>query len=479
MRTHSGSTTHFLGSGRRRVATMAAALVVAAAAILAGTPAASAFKPAAHVAIMEAGVAALPTGNAVRQIMEAHPREAAWGANGPDLGFFDLGAIFGRVLWGARYHGDLGEAMATEQVRQALWSGDPARIAWAAGWIAHRRADDAAHGIYVDPEANTIADLKVRAARHNDLELWAEPVVWVDLAGRAPADYSAVAFPAFFVPRPDAEVRSLVRRASEAVFAAYPSDDDVSSWMSFLELGLTTAIGYRYTDHAVAVDELAKEGRRARLELAYTTAVAAVRNSLLAIQPGPSADPRPTPFPDLAPTHAYYSALLDLRELGALAGYADGRLGADDPVIRQQFAKMAVVVLGLSASETDVCPFTDVDVSGPSSLYPDNYVAAAFSQGLLLGRSATSFDPYAQVTRAAAVTIAARAASTRDALWETRPPDDWEGHFADFDDPTHGDNLRQAEFNGLLRGIDLDGWDPWAPATRGELAQILRNLPGW
>ena len=479
MRTPSGSTKHFLRARRRNLTTMAIALFLSVAAILASTPAASAFKPAAHVAIMEAGVAALPAGSVMRRIMEAHPREAAWGANGPDLGFFDLGAIFGRTLWGARYHGDLREQMTAEQLRQAVWSGDPARMAWAAGWIAHRRADDAGHGLYVDPEADAIADLKLRAARHNDLERWAEPVVWVDLAGRAAADYSAAAFPSLFSPRPSAEVRSLVRRSSEAVFAAHPSDDDVSSWMGFLELGITAGIGYDYTDHAVALAELAKEGRQARLELAYTSAVAAVRDALLAIQPEPPADPRPTPFPDLAPTHPYYSALLDLRERGAMTGYADGRLGADDPVVRQQYAKMAVITLGLSTSEADVCPFVDVTASGPSSLYPDNFVAVAFAQGLLLGRSAASFDPYAQITRAAAVTIAVRAASTRDPLWETRPPDDWQGHFAEFDDPAHGDNLRQAEFNGLLRGMDVTGWDPWAPATRGELAQILRNLPGW
>jgi len=28
----------------------------------------------------------------------------------------------------------------------------------------------------------------------------------------------------------------------------------------------------------------------------------------------------------------------------------------------------------------------------------------------------------------------------------------------------------------LLSGIDLAGWDVWAAATRGEVAQILWNL---
>ena len=36
-----------------------------------------------------------------------------------------------------------------------------------------------------------------------------------------------------------------------------------------------------------------------------------------------------------------------------------------------------------------------------------------------------------------------------------------------FADPTHGQNARMAEYNGLLVGIDLDGWD----AVDGRLAR--------
>ncbi len=45
-------------------------------------------------------------------------------------------------------------------------------------------------------------------------------------------------------------------------------------------------------------------------------------------------------------------------------------------------------------------------------------------------------------------------------------------------DPTHGSNIRRAEFNGLLAGIQgpagtLDGWLTGSHATRGEVAQML------
>ncbi len=38
--------------------------------------------------------------------------------------------------------------------------------------------------------------------------------------------------------------------------------------------------------------------------------------------------------------------------------------------------------------------------------------------------------------------------------------------------------MRVADYNGLLAGLEGYGrtWDPWASATRGEVAQMLRDL---
>ena len=57
------------------------------------------------------------------------------------------------------------------------------------------------------------------------------------------------------------------------------------------------------------------------------------------------------------------------------------------------------------------------------------------------------------------------------------PPTGYEGSFPGFSD-VHGSAMRTAEYTGFLR--DLEGlgprWDPWAPATRAEVAQMLWNL---
>ena len=126
-----------------------------------------------------------------------------------------------------------------------------------------------------------------------------------------------------------------------------------------------------------------------------------------------------------------------------LTGYPDGRGGRllrpDEPVTRAQFTKLLALTLELAVSEADLCPFVDVESSGPDSLYPDNFVAAAFRAGLVMGLPGEPprFDPYAPVTRRQAAAMVARGA----------PQDEW----------------------------TIPG-DEWAPATRGEAVILLAGL---
>jgi len=57
------------------------------------------------------------------------------------------------------------------------------------------------------------------------------------------------------------------------------------------------------------------------------------------------------------------------------------------------------------------------------------------------------------------------------------PPAVFTGTLGTFD-ATHGPFMRAAQAAGLLDGLTGFGpdWDPWAPASRGEVAQILWNL---
>lgn len=156
---------------------------------------------------------------------------------------------------------------------------------------------------------------------------------------------------------------------------------------------------------------------------------------------GGAGSPAPA-FVDVPESHPAYAAIQALAERGVISGYLDGggarsfRPGA--PLARAQFAKMLALVRGLRVSEDDRCGFIDVEDSGPAGFYPDNYIAAAASAGLLLGvgLDPPRFDPYGLMTRRQVALVAARAG---------------------------------------LAGARVEG-DQWAPATRGEVAILLVRL---
>ena len=81
-------------------------------------------------------------------------------------------------------------------------------------------------------------------------------------------------------------------------------------------------------------------------------------------------------YPDVRPSSRCAQAVAELSRRGCINGYEDGSFWPGTPITRQQFSKVLVLALGLAVSEDDVCPFSDVFVGGPSSLYPDNRLAA-------------------------------------------------------------------------------------------------------
>ena len=184
-----------------------------------------------------------------------------------------------------------------------------------------------------------------------------------------------------------------------------------------------------------------------------------------------------TSFSDVPSSHPYAAAIQEMADYGIVNGYADGRFRPDDPVARQQFAKMIVVALSLPADMVNTCPFGDVEhgLSATDPLYPDRYVAVCASFGITTGVTAATFLPYGNMTTAQLVTMVARSAQLPD------PPSSYSPPFTDFD-PTHFPWARKAAYAGLLEGV----WGPvggsaqfWQTATRGEVCQVLHNLRAW
>lgn len=175
-------------------------------------------------------------------------------------------------------------------------------------------------------------------------------------------------------------------------------------------------------------------------------------------------------------TARYQEALDDLVSRGIMQGFSDGRLGAEEAVSRQQFAKLICLTTGLSVSESNVCTFPDVTKSGPSGLYPDNYIAAAMSAGIIKGTSATTFSPHTSIARGQVITMVVRALDKLFPGTLQSPSADYKGTWSMGFSPEHGPNARKAEFNGLLAGLPLSQLDPWGSMSRGEVAQVLHNV---
>ena len=176
----------------------------------------------------------------------------------------------------------------------------------------------------------------------------------------------------------------------------------------------------------------------------------------------------------------YRSAILSCAADGVISGYVyeDGReFHPGDSVWRAQFAKMILLSLGISVQEGEVAnPFSDVETRS-ASLYPDDYVAVAAAQEITRGYAGSppTFQPWESITRAQVVTMIVRAARQEGREILEEPAADFVPTLPT-SDSAHGENLLWAEANGLLEGIALEGWDIWASASRGEVAQMLWNL---
>jgi subtilisin family serine protease len=176
-------------------------------------------------------------------------------------------------------------------------------------------------------------------------------------------------------------------------------------------------------------------------------------------------------FSDVNEQSTPYSTQIDfLAARGIVGGTGGGLFHPQQPLTRQQFAKMMVLALGYPVSEADVCPFVDVPrVQG--ELYPYQYVAVAYKQGITTGTTSTHFSPYRTLTRAQLITMVARAAKLPE------PPSGYSASFPNFS-AVHYAYARKAEYAGLL--ADLAGmgyrYDFSAPATRGEVCALLYAL---
>lgn len=100
-----------------------------------------------------------------------------------------------------------------------------------------------------------------------------------------------------------------------------------------------------------------------------------------------------TPFTDVASSNEYHDAIQTLASQGFIKGYSDGTFKPNQPITRGQFSKILTKILNITGEGT--LPFKDISTG--NEYY--NSIAALYEKGLTKGTSATTYSPYANVTR--------------------------------------------------------------------------------
>jgi endonuclease YncB( thermonuclease family) len=180
-------------------------------------------------------------------------------------------------------------------------------------------------------------------------------------------------------------------------------------------------------------------------------------------------------FTDTAASpYGYAIDQLAAREI--IGGYNDGTFRPGNLVWRAQFAKMIVGALGLEVLEADtLAPFTDLGPDNLSNLYPHEYVAAAYFNGITTGKTPTRYAPWDDISRAQVMTMVVRALDNLYPGILEDAPTSYAAPWGNFDS-THQGYAKKAFWNGLDTGLEHPGFQPWGKMPRGEVAQMLWNV---
>lgn len=230
-----------------------------------------AFQPGAHYSLIKEVSSNLSSSSVIGKAVKLYPNIAAWGAIGPDLGYFQPSELGGYAPWADRYHYYKVGTFAKELLQRAVSSNDLKKIAFAAGWVSHVSGDLACHGIYVNPECGVYLDNDDGRDLHSTLEKNAEPYVWKELGGQDMNIYTNKKIANVFSVVSSIPF-DLLNEISELVYDTSTSTSEEKRWCDVLLAGLNSGIGYSYVDYDDAVSFLNENGRKERLKKAFLTA---------------------------------------------------------------------------------------------------------------------------------------------------------------------------------------------------------------
>ena len=179
-------------------------------------------------------------------------------------------------------------------------------------------------------------------------------------------------------------------------------------------------------------------------------------------------------FPDVHNNSTFYAAVNSLAAAGVVSGYTDGSFRPADPVTRAQFAKIIVLATSGYAAVPAATQATFPDVPFTGASYPFDFVEEAVALGIIQGYDNGLFGPGDNVTRAQIAIMLVRSGGTK----LTKPLASYVAPYRDlgYCSSEAANAIRIAAYNGLCSGIGNSLFDPYAQASRGQVAQMVYGL---
>jgi hypothetical protein len=175
-------------------------------------------------------------------------------------------------------------------------------------------------------------------------------------------------------------------------------------------------------------------------------------------------------FDDTASVDAWAGRAIEvIASKGVIHGKLEGQFDPSAKVTRAQFAKMLVRALDLN-NQAAKEKFADVE----DDAWYAPYIAAASENGIIYGRSATRFDPHAEVTRAEMATMVARGLKATSGAADIEDVEKALQAFADAEQIN--ETLKQGVAFAAEHSIVVGNGGKFAPnasATRAQAAVII------
>jgi len=171
--------------------------------------------------------------------------------------------------------------------------------------------------------------------------------------------------------------------------------------------------------------------------------------------------------------HAYSKSIVALAERGMINGKGEKVFDPEATMTRGEFASIVIKSLGLNKKGNT--KFADI----PSGVWYEEYVGAAYSYGIINGRSDNAFDPMGAVTKEEAAVMIAKAAqlSGIDEALDKSQTRDMLAQFLDYVEVSDWarSSVALCYQKEILSQEEME-INPQQPIKRCEVAEMLFNL---